>query len=188
MKTLLEIEQYAKENYIPIARKDFVLFFKDVIIKNNYHDILEIGSAIGYTSINLALMDNVYVTTIEKDYNRYLQCLENITDFALNDKINLLNEDALNIQINKNFDAIFIDAAKAKNILFFEKYCHNLKDNGVIIIDNMNMLDFKQHASLKKVIFYEQKIQELKDYLNNLKDYKVTYLDIGDGIAFIQRI
>ena len=72
MKTFEEIEKYAKEKFVPIARKDFVEFFKNLIIENNYHEILEIGSAIGYTTIHLALLENVYVTTIE--YKAFVNC------------------------------------------------------------------------------------------------------------------
>ena len=187
MKTFEEIEQYAKDNYVPIARKDFVTFLKKLIVDNNYTDILEIGSAIGYTTINLALLDNVYVTTIEHDLNRYNLCIENIKDFNVENKVSAINDDALTVFISQKFDLIFIDAAKAKNILFFEKYRVNLKDKGIIIIDNMDLNDFKQHVSMKKRVFYEQKINELKEYLNKLTDFDVSYLPIGDGIAFLKK-
>lgn len=185
MKTFKEIEDYATLNYIPIARKDFVDFLIELIKERNYHDVLEIGSAIGYTTTKLALLDGVYVTTIEYDKERYDMCLENIKDFQVEDKVNAINDDALNVFISLKFDVIFIDAAKAKNIKFFEKYEHNLKDNGIIIIDNMNMLDFKKHASPKKIAFYEGKIQELKDYLSSRDEYITTYSDVGDGIAMV---
>ena len=187
MKTIEEMEAYALINHIPIARKDFVEYLIDLINTKGYHDILEIGSAIGYTAIRLALLDDVYVTTIEYDKERYDICLENIKDFHVEDKINAINDDALNIFLSPKYDLIFIDAAKAKNIKFFEKYKDNLKDNGTIIIDNINMLDFKAHASPKKIAFYENKIEELKQYLADLADYDVVYNDVGDGIAIVNK-
>ena len=91
MKTLREIEEYAAKNFVPIARKDFVEYFKKLIIEKNYHDILEIGSAIGYTTVNLAQLDGVYVTTIEYNDARYELCVENINDFiAIGDTISTL--------------------------------------------------------------------------------------------------
>ena len=188
MKTFKEIEDYAHKNFVPIARKDFVDFLIDLIIKNNYHDVLEIGSAIGYTAIHLALLKDVYVTTIEYNLQRYQLCLQNIQDFKVEDKINAINDDALQIFLSLKFDVIFIDAAKAKNILFFEKYKNNLKDCGVIIIDNLRLDDFKKNVSLKKAHFYDNKLEELKDYLNHLKDYTVSYLDVGDGIAILKKV
>ncbi|MCI5745577.1 MAG: class I SAM-dependent methyltransferase [Erysipelotrichaceae bacterium] len=188
MKSFKEIEEYASKHFIPIARKDFVEFFMDLIIKNDYREVLEIGSAIGYTTLHLASLNNVYVTTIEHDENRFKICEQNIKDFNLEDKIECIQDDALNIFISQKFDVIFIDAAKAKNILFFEKYKNNLKDNGIVIIDNMRLDDFKKNVSRKKALFYEQKLVELKMYLDNLKDYKVSYNDVGDGIAILKKL
>ena len=187
MKTLLEIEKYAKDNYVPIARKDFVSFLIDKIKDNNYHDVLEIGSAIGYTTIQLALLKDVYVTTIEKDEKRYQMCLENIKDFNVEDKVQAILDDALEVFISQKYDVIFIDAAKAKNIQFFEKYKVNLKENGIIIIDNMRLDDMKKHVSEEKANFYDLKIEQLKQYLNSLKEFDVSYLDVGDGIAYIRK-
>ena len=186
MKTLKEIEEYAAKNFVPIARKDFVEYFKELIINNSYHDILEIGSAIGYTTVNLAQLDGVYVTTIEYNDARYELCVENINDFNLQDKVIAIHDDALQVFLSSKFDVIFIDAAKAKNILFFEKYKVNLKENGLIIIDNIELKDFKKNVSPKKARFYEGKINELKEYLANLKDFEVTYKDVGDGIAILK--
>lgn len=185
MKSFEEIEQYAKINFVPIARKDFVAFLKDLIIKKNFHEILEIGSAIGYTTIHLALMENVYVTTIEYNDTRYEKCIENIRDFNVEEKVNAIHDDALQVFISQKFDVIFIDAAKAKNILFFEKYKVNLKKNGIIIIDNIELKDFKANVSPKKAMFYEHKIDELKQYLASLDDFDVSYLPVGDGIAML---
>ena len=187
MKTFKEIEEYAAKNFVPIARKDFVEFFKDLIIKNNFHDILEIGSAIGYTTVNLALLENVYVTTIEYNDARYELCMENIKDFNVEDKVLAIHDDALNVIISQKFDVIFIDAAKAKNIKFFEKYEINLKDNGLIRIDNIELNDFKKNVSPKKAKFYEGKINELKEYLASLTNYDVCYSEIGDGIAILKK-
>ncbi len=187
MKTLEEIEEYAKKNFVPIARKDFVEYLKKLIIQNNYHDILEIGSAIGYTSVSLGMIDNVYVTTIEHNQERYELCKKNIQDFNLESKVSAICDDALNIFISLKFDVIFIDAAKAKNIAFFEKYKDNLKENGVIIIDNILLQDFKKVVNPKKAKFYDEKIEELKTYLADLTDFTVSYLNIGDGIALIEK-
>ena len=62
----------------------------------------------------------------------------------------------------------------------------NLKENGLIIIDNIDLKDFKKNVSPKKARFYEGKINELKDYLASLKDFDVTYEDVGDGIAILK--
>ena len=79
MKTLLEIEQYAQKHFVPIARKEFVTYLKNLIIENDYHEVLEIGSAIGYSAILMAsATQDVTVTTIERDNARYMECLKNV--------------------------------------------------------------------------------------------------------------
>ena len=67
-----ELEKYAKENKIPIMQKDGILYLTNYIKENNIKNILEIGSAIGYSAIMMARLDkNIKVTTIEKDKDRY---------------------------------------------------------------------------------------------------------------------
>ena len=66
------LETYALENNIPIMQKDGILFLKDYIKQNNVKSILEIGSAIGYSAIQMALVsDDIKVVTIERDEERY---------------------------------------------------------------------------------------------------------------------
>lgn len=187
MKSIESIEKFAQENYVPIARKDFVDYLKNLVIKRNYHEVLEIGSAIAYTSINLALLKDVYVTTIEHNQKRYNKSIENITDFNLNDKIRIIFDDAENVFLSLKYDVIFIDAAKRKNQLFFDKFKSNLNDNGVIIIDNMRLDDFKKYVSPKKAKFYDNVNEELRKYLESQDDFKITYLDLGDGIVLIEK-
>ena len=67
MRTIEELEIFAKENYVPIARRDLVAFLTNLIKEHKYKNILEIGTAIGYTSIYLALISkDIKITTVEK--------------------------------------------------------------------------------------------------------------------------
>ena len=71
---LSEIEKYAKDNRVPIMLSDGIEYLCKIIKENNVKNILEIGSAIGYSAIKMALVsDDINVTTIEKDENRYNQ-------------------------------------------------------------------------------------------------------------------
>ena len=118
-----QMEEYASLNNIPIMQKDGIEFLLSYIKENNVKDILEIGTAIGYSSIRMALLnDNIKVTTIERDINRYNEAIKNIKEFNLEDRINIILKDALEVELKDKYDLIFIDAAKAQNIKFFEKY------------------------------------------------------------------
>ena len=117
------LEQYAKKHNVPIIMKDGIEFLCSYIKDNNIKNILEIGSAIGYSAINMALIDKkIKVTTIEKNIEMYNIAKENIHKFNLDNQITIINDDALNTKLNEKYDLIFIDAAKSQYIKFFEKY------------------------------------------------------------------
>ena len=122
-----EIKKYAIDNKVPIMVDDGIDFLTTFIIKNQINSVLEIGTAIGYSSIMMALANpNLKITTIERDRDRYLEAIKNIKKLELEDRITLIFNDALEVNIEDKFDLIFIDAAKGQNIKFFEKFSNNL--------------------------------------------------------------
>lgn len=188
MNTLEEIELFAKENYVPIARKQTVKFMLDLIKENNYCSFFEVGTAIGYTSIILAKeFIGMRILTIEHDLNRVKIAKENFKNFEVEDRIELIAGDAINFSTREQFDLIFIDAAKKRNRFFLEKYLENLNPGGTIIVDNMNLEDFWVGANENKKAHYEQVMKEFRDYVKNNPLYESTfYDDIGDGIVVIK--
>ena len=189
---LEEIEKYAKEERVPIMMKDGIEYLCNYIREHNIKSILEIGSAIGYSAIKMALVsDDIMITTIEKDVNRYNVAVENINKFNLSDRINIILGDALDTEIDGEYDLIFIDASKGNNINFFNKYSKNLKSYGIIITDNLLFHGLVRDESLIKTKNQRgivRKIKQFVEFLNNNKEFKTEYLDIGDGIAISRRI
>lgn len=181
------LELYAKEHNIPIMQKDGIEFLLDYCKKNNVKKILEIGTAIAYSSIRLALLsEDIYVTTIERDESRYKEAIKNIKEFNLEDRINVVFKDALNVELDEKYDLIFIDAAKAQYIKFFEKYKDNLKDNGVIVSDNLNfhgLVDADYNELSRNVRGLVRKLNNYVSYLKENKEFKTDFYDIGDGIS-----
>ena len=188
MVRILELEKYALENNIPIMMKDGIEFLTNYIKENNITNILEIGSAIGYSAIRMCLVnDDVKVTTIERDIKRYNEAIKNINEFNLNDRINIINDDAFNVELDNKYDLIFIDAAKSQYVKFFEKFKLNLKENGVIVSDN---LDF--HGLVNKDINtiesrnvrgLVRKLNTYIEFLKNNEEFETTFYEIGDGIS-----
>lgn len=190
MKKLIEkMEEYAKDNYVPIARKANIEYLQELIKKENIVDILELGSAIGYSAICMAsVSDNVRVLTIERDEKMYNEALKNIKEAKLENQIEIIFDDIFNVDIqNKQFDLIFIDAAKAQYIKFFEMFSPLLRKNGVIISDNIELLDLQRLTSSKKSKKLVEKMQNYKEYLKGLSDYNSEFLDIGDGFAITRK-
>ncbi len=182
-----QIEKFAKEKNIPIMQKPGIEFLTKYINENNVKNILEIGSAIGYSAIKMALVnDKVKVTTIEKDDERYLMAIKNIKDFNLDKRITLVHADALDINLDGKYDLIFIDAAKGQYIRFFDKYSKNLAKNGVIISDNMEfhgLVEQEERIPSKNLRQLVNHIRDYIDFLKNNTEFNTTFYKIGDGIS-----
>lgn len=182
-----EIERYAEENNVPIMDKRGLIFLIKYIKKNNIKSILEIGSAIGYSAINMALTDtDIMVTTIEKDGTRYLEALKNIKAFKLDKNINLILGDALNIEIEDKYDLIFIDAAKGQYINYFTKYANNVKDGGTIITDNIyfhGLVEQELKIEKKSLRQLVDKIKKYVLFLQENTEFKTKLYKVGDGLA-----
>lgn len=187
-QNILEMEQYAKEYNVPIIEKDSIAFIMKFIKANEVKDILEIGSAIGYSAILMAsVAENVKVTTIERDNMRYMECLKNVKKCGLEEKINVVFQDALEMNLSGvAYDLIFIDAAKGQYLKFFEKYKYFLKPGGVIISDN---LKFHGHVgnraniasrNLKQLV---GKLENYIDFLKNNEEFETKFYDVGDGLS-----
>ena len=77
--SISQLEKYAEENNVPIMQKDGIEFLLKFINDRNIENILEIGTAIGYSAIRMCMInDRIKVTTIERDHERYMEALKNI--------------------------------------------------------------------------------------------------------------
>jgi len=185
---ILEMEEYAKEHNVPIIEKESIAFIIKFIKANNIKDILEIGSAIGYSAILMASVnEDVRLTTIERDEVRYMECLKNVKKCNLQDRINVVYQDALEVNLSGvAYDLIFIDAAKGQYTKFFEKYKYFLKPGGVIISDN---LKFHGHVGNRNNIAnrnLKQLVGKIENYIDFLKEndeFETKFYDVGDGLS-----
>lgn len=190
-KDMKELEKYAEEYNIPIIEKSSLNFITRYIEENNIKSILEIGSAIGYSAINMALVkDDINVVTIERDNERYLEALKNIKSFNLEDRITLLLADALSIDIDGKFDLIFIDAAKGKYKDFFEKYSSKLNRDGTIITDNISfhgLVETKEKIEKKRLRSLVEKIKNYIEFIKSHKEFETKFYKVGDGLSVSRR-
>ena len=182
-----ELEEYAKINNIPIMQKDGILYLINYIKENNIKNILEIGSAIGYSSIMMASINSdIRITTIERDKDRYDLAVSNIKKYNLDNQINIIYGDAVDTDITGMYDLIFIDAAKAQYIKFFEKYSKNLKTNGAIISDNIyfhGYVEQEERIENKNLRQLVDKVRVYIDFLNNNEEFDTKFYKVGDGIS-----
>ena len=180
-KDFKHIEKYAEEYNIPIMEKSGIRFLTKYIEQNKIKNILEIGSAIGYSAILMASSNQeTMVTTIERDETRYIEALKNIKEFGLEKRITLILGDALDLDIKDKYDLIFIDAAKGQYTKFFKKYSNNLKDDGVIITDKINNSIYFLMRNLRQLV---DKIKRYITFLNENTSFNTRFYKVGDGIS-----
>lgn len=187
---ILELEQYATDNNVPIVTKEGLELIKMLVKITKAKTILEIGTAIGYCSINLALLSkDIQIDTIERKEQMYNKALENIDKINLSNQINVFKDDALEFDLEKlnyrKYDIIFIDAAKAQYRRFFEKYSTLLNDKGIIISDNLlfHGLVEKEEIDGKDLRALIRKIKNYNNWLFENEEFDTTFLRIGDGMA-----
>ncbi len=183
------LEKYAVDHHVPIIQKAGLDFISLIIKLTNVKKILEIGSAIGYSAINFAIIsDDITVTTIERDELMYHKAINNIKDFALDKRIIVLFNDALMIDENtlpQDFDLLFIDAAKGQYQKFFEKYTKCLKQGGIVITDNLIFHDliFADDIKSRNTRHLVSKIKAYNEWLKNNNDFETHFINIGDGLS-----
>ena len=189
---IIEMESYAKEKNVPIIEKESIAYLMKYIKANNVQNILEIGSAIGYSAILMASANQeTKVTTIERDNARYMECLKNVKKAGLDKKITVVYQDALELNLSDvSYDLIFIDAAKGQYIKFFEKYKYFLREGGIIVTDN---LDFHGNVGKSETIERKnlrglvEKIEKYIEFLKENEEFETEFLKIGDGISISRR-
>lgn len=187
-KELLEIEQYGIENNVPIITKDSLETVLTLINAISAKKILEIGTAIGYSSSCFVINSDRKIDTIERNQEMVKIAGENIKKLNLEKQVNIIYSDALEIDnesLSKDYDVLFIDAAKAQSIKFFNKFSSLVKDDGIIITDNILFHGCveNQEGLSKNVKNMVKKIDEYNKFLFEHEEYDTYFLECGDGLA-----
>lgn len=189
-KLIKEIEEYGTLKNVPIMSEDTIETIKNIITVNEFHTILEVGTAIGYSTICFASTPGVTnITSIERDPIRSAIAVNNVKKSGLKN-ITLRHTDALEIELNDKFDLIIIDAAKSQNMKFFNKFKENLNEDGIIIIDNLsfhgyvNQTERIKSRNLRQMV---NKIRKFIDFLNNNEEFTVKYIEVGDTLGVCKR-
>lgn len=184
-----ELREYAEENKVPIIHREVGEFLKTILVMNPPKHILEIGTAIGFSSIFFAknTPENTQITTLELNEEVIPLAKENIAKFGYENRINVIQGNALDIipHLENKYDFIFIDAAKGQYLNFFEEIEPKLTESAIIVSDNIL---FKGMVADDQLLVRRKKtiVQRLRKYLNLLttKDgYTSSILPLGDGVC-----
>ena len=186
---LKELEIYAEENSVPIVHKEVSDLLKVLLKIQKPKKILEVGCAIGYSSILFATIcgDDSDITTCERNPIMIEKAKENIKRAGFENNIKILEGDAVeNLKdIEGEFDMIFLDAAKGQYKLFYDLVIDKLKVGGVLISDNIlykgMIADDNLVVRRKKTIV--KRMRNYLDYICNCDYMATSLLPMGDGVA-----
>ncbi|WP_454054491.1 O-methyltransferase [Clostridium sp. Marseille-Q7071] len=190
---LEEMHDFAIENKVPIIQKEGAKFLQFMVTLKKPKKILELGTAIGYSSIlmNLAAGGNNNITTIERDENMIKLAKENIKRYGLEDKINIVEGDCLEIleNLEDEYDMIFMDAGKGHYNHFLPHCLRLLKEDGVIVADNVlfrGMVASKELVQRRKITIVKR-MRSYLDMVSSDDNLVTTVIPMGDGIALTIR-
>ena len=190
---LRKIKEKALEEHIPIIMDETLAVMEPILKEKKPERILEIGTAVGYSAICFSeyLYEKGKIDTIEREEERVKEALDNIKKAEVEEKIHILQGDAVEIlpTLEEKYDVVFIDAAKGKYPFFLQQSLRLLKENGIIFADNILykgyvMGEYHKHKQRTAV-------RNLREYIKEVCENQVLetqILEVGDGLAISKKI
>ncbi len=187
---LNELEEYAIKTNVPIIRPQMQSFMKVLLEMKKPHNILEVGCAIGFSALLMAEYGpkDCKITTIEKYEPRIPIAKENFKKAGCEDRITLLEGDAMDVlkELDGPYDLIFMDASKGQYINFLPDILRLMPVGGILLSDNV-LQDGNVLESRFAVIRRDRTIHSrMRDYLYELThnpSLRTDIMPIGDGIT-----
>lgn len=188
-----ELEDFAEANNVPIVRAETARLIEFMVTSKRPKKILELGTAIGYSSILMAITLNkeVHITTIEKDPEMVKIARENIKKAGLCDIITVIEGDCLEVLENMTdeYDMMFIDAGHGHYCEFLPHCLRMLTEDGMIMADNVLFRGMVacDELMVRRKITIVKRMRKYLDMVSNDENLLTTVLPIGDGIALTVR-
>ncbi len=194
-KVLDEIEREALDSYVPIIRKEMQSFLKLLLAMNRPKRILEVGTAVGFSSILMAeyAPKDCKIITIENYEKRIPIARANFVRAGKEKQITLLEGDAADVlkTLEEPFDLIFMDAAKGQYIHFMPDILRLLKTGGTLVSDNVlqdgDIIESHYAVTRRNRTIYKR----MREYLYELthrEDLVTAVLPVGDGITVSTKV
>lgn len=187
------LEDFARQENIPIIPHETVAFFRFFLQATQPKKILEIGTAIGFSALLMAEnAPDSQITTIDRNPEMIGFAKDNFAKYDKRQQITLLEGDAVDILANleDSYDLVFMDSAKSKYIVFLPEVLKRLTLGGVVILD-----DIFQGGDITKPIEEVKRgqrtiyrgLQRLFDATLNHPDLTATLVPLGDGLLMIRK-
>ena len=187
-----ELVDYAETNRVPIVSQDVARFIELLLKIIKPKNILEIGSAIGYSSLIMSKASDANILTIEKDEETFKVLKENLKKYDTDNKIKAINDDAISalksMDKEEKFDFCFIDANKSQYEEYLNLVYDLTRDNALILIDNILFRGFVAKDEDNKR--YRTIIKNLKKFIEDVKSDKrftASLLTVHDGLLLLRK-
>lgn len=187
-----ELVDYAESNRVPIVSQDVARFIELLLKIIKPKNILEIGSAIGYSSLIMYKASDANILTIEKDEETFKVLKENLKKYDTDNKIKAINDDAINtlksMDKEEKFDFCFIDANKSQYEEYLNLVYDLARDNALILIDNILFRGYVAKDEDNKR--YRTIIKNLKKFIEDVKSDKrftASLLTVHDGLLLLRK-
>ena len=185
-----EIEKYALETEVPIIRRSMQSLLKFLLQFAKPKNVLEVGTAIGFSALLMSeyAPKDCHITTIEKYEKRIPIAKENFKKAGAEDRITLLEGDAIEIlkELEGSYDLIFMDAAKGQYINFMPDILRLLAPGGLLVSDNVlqdgDIIESRFAVTRRNRTIHAR----MREYLYELKhhpDLETVILPVGDGVT-----
>lgn len=192
---LNQLERQALQTKVPIIRREMQSLLKVLLAIKQPDSILEVGTAVGFSTILMGEYGkkDSHITTIEKYEKRIPIARENFKKAGMEEKITLLEGDALEVMetLTEPFDFIFMDAAKGQYINFLPDCLRLLKVGGVLVSDNVlqdgDIVESRFAVTRRNRTIHSR----MREYLYTLKNHEqlsTAILPLGDGVTISTRI
>lgn len=189
------IEKEALDTYVPIIRKEMQSFLKVLLAIKKPKRILEVGTAVGFSAILMSeyAPEDAHITTIEKYEKRIPIAKENFERAGKEEKITLIEGDAMEVlqSLEGSYDFIFMDAAKGQYIHYLPEVVRLLEKDGVFVTDNVlqdgDIIESRFAVERRNRTIHSR----MRDYLYELKHHKVletSIIPLGDGVALSTKV
>ncbi len=182
------LRKQALERGIPVADDETLNFLLLTLAAVKPKRILEIGTAVGLSSVAMLLSQpEARLTTMELEEERYVEAKQNFLDFGVNDRVNAYLGDAGEIlaMMDGGYDFVFLDGPKAQ----YEKYLFDLKrlmkKGAILFADDVLLYGWVsgEEPTPQKRHSIVDKIRSYLDTVTKDKQFITSVLDIGDGVA-----
>ena len=186
------LSQQCREQYIPVVREKTADLLCSLIEKNKPKQILEIGTAIGYSgTLMLLSCKNSLLTTLDVSGDMCQKALQTFKEYGVADRANILNTDALEFfkTTKRSFDFIFLDGPKGQYIKYLPYIKNALNKNGVCFCDDVLYFGMVKDDSLvihKKITI----VRNLREFIAKVQadaDFDSELLDVEDGVLLITK-